>query len=413
MGHSLAWSCRPFSNRRWGGQRRSAQRRYGTRHRAPLPTPDVGHDTQQMNACDNAWATAKAPLSTLRRERSRRAGEEMRAQHLAPRAAGVQVECVDDGETKAAGRHGVALGFLVLVKRDLHARNAGHLPHLCGERSRGVAIARAVRPEQHHAVSVAPVVIGKIPSPLMVEAHERVDPAGAVEVRPLIAHAQMHLDHATADGLGVEDADVALEMPADPRAAIRFDAGIVRGVHGPMIEGAFPAGLSGRVAPPARLAVDDRNVRTDMAAFQERHPHVPGREARLVLPLRGEHAARDSHALEVGDGLGEHGKARRGYAVRSGIETLAQRDRDLVVDPAMIRIPKPAVAVFGRNVQVRRTDGAFEILQAPRIGFADWHGHHVVAVVSATRASRGAPRGDDGYMSWPAELCLSGPRTPA
>src|SRR6266568_115633 len=297
----------------------------------------------------------------------------MRPQHLAPRAAGLQVKCVDDGETKAAGRHGMALGFLVLVKRDLHARNAGHLPHLCGERSRRVAIARAMRPEQHHAVSVAPVVIGEVPSPLPVEAHERVDPAGAIEVRPLIAHAQMHLDHATADGLGVEDAGIALEMPSDPRAAIILDAAIARGVHGPMIEGAFPAGLSGDVAPPARLAVDDRHVRADMAAIEERHPHVPGREARFVLRLRGEDAARNPHALEVGDRLGEHGKARGRHAVRSGIETLAQRDRDLVVDPAMIRIPKPAVAVFGRNIHVRRTVSAFEILQAPGVGFADRH----------------------------------------
>src|SRR5215831_16486113 len=140
-----------------------------------------------------------------------------------------------------------------------------------------------------------------------------------------------------------------------------------------MIEGAFPAGLSSDVAPPARLAVDYRHVRADMAAIQERHPHVPGREARLVLRLRGEDAARNPHALEIGDGLGEHGKSRRRHAVRSGIETLAQRDRDLVVDPAMIRVPKPGVAVFGRNVHVRRTGGAFEILQAPRIGFADRH----------------------------------------
>src|SRR5205807_1569355 len=141
---------------------------------------------------------------------------------------------------------------------------------------------------QHHAVSVAPVSIGEVPAPLLVEAYERIDPAGPIEVRPLIAHAQMHLDHATVDGLGFEDAGVALEMLADPRAAIRLDAGIVR-------------------------------------------------------------------------------------AVRSGIETLAQRDRDLVVDPAMIRVPKPGVAVFGRNVHIRRTGGAFEVLQAPRIGFADRH----------------------------------------
>src|SRR6266481_1995384 len=320
-----------------------------------------------------SMAPAGAFAAAAALQRSRRAGEEMRPQHLAPGTAGLQVKGVDDGQSKAAGRHGVALGFLVLVKRDLHARDTGQAPHLRHERGRRMAIARTVRPEQHDAVSVAPVSIGEVPAPLLVEAYERIDPAGPIEVRPLIAHAQMHLDHATADGLGVEDGGVALEMLADPRAAIRLDAGIVRGMHGPMIEGAFPAGLSRRVAPPARLAVNDRDIRTDMAAIQERHPHVPGREGRLVLRLRGEHAARDSHALEIDDGLGEHGKSRRRHAVRSGIETLAQRDRDLVVDPAMIRVPKPGVAVFGRNVHIRRTGSAFEILQAPRIGFADRH----------------------------------------
>src|SRR5262245_19195906 len=258
-----------------------------------------------------------------------------------------------------------------------------------------------MRPEQYYAVSVAPVLIGEVPSPLLVETHERIDPAGAIEVRPLIAHAQMHLDHATADGLGVEDAGIALEMRPDPRAAIILDAAIVRRVHGPIIEGAFPAGLSGDVAPPAGLALDDRHVRADMAAIQERHPHMPGREALLVFRLRAEDAARDPHALEVGDRLGEHGKARRRHAVRSGIETLAQRDRDLVVDPAMVRKPKPGIAVLRRNVHVPRTVGAFEILQAPGVGFADRHGR------------RCCRRPRDSYMSWPTELCLSGPRTPA
>src|SRR5262245_65675662 len=155
----------------------------------------------------------------------------------------------------------MVLGFLVLVKRDLHARNAGHLPHLCGERFRRVAVARAMRPEQHHAVSVAAVLIGEVPSPLLVETHERIDPADAIEVRPLIAHAQMHLDHAAADGLGVEDAGIALEMAADPRAAIILDAGIVRGVHGPNVEGTLPPGSPVTVGPPARLPLYIRTAR--------------------------------------------------------------------------------------------------------------------------------------------------------
>src|SRR5262249_56737867 len=121
-------------------------------------------------------------------------------------------------------------------------------------------------------------------------------------------------DRAAAGGRGVEDAGIAVEMRADPRAAIILDAAIARGVHGPMIEGAFPAGLSGDVAPPARLAVDYRHVRADMAAIKERHPHVPGREARLVLRLRGEDAARNPPALEVGDRLGGAGEGGRGRA---------------------------------------------------------------------------------------------------
>src|SRR5260221_3886382 len=173
-----------------------------------------------------SMAPAGAFAAAAALQRSRRAGEEMGPQHLAPGTAGLQVKGVDDGQSKAAGRHGVALGFLVLMKRDLHARDTGQAPHLRHERGRRMAIARTVRPEQHDAVSVAPVLIGEVPAPLLVEAHERIDPAGPIEVRPLIAHAQMHLDHATADGLGVEDAGVALEMPADPRAAIRLDAGI-------------------------------------------------------------------------------------------------------------------------------------------------------------------------------------------
>src|SRR5262249_22322568 len=201
----------------------------------------------------------------------------------------------------------------------------------------------------------------------------RLDPASAVEVRLLIAHAQMHFDDAAADALGVENAGIALQVPAYPGAAIIFDGAIVRGVHRPMVERAFPSGLAGDVAPPTRLAVYDRDIRADMTALQKRHPHMPSREGCLILRLRGEDAACDAHALESDDRLGEHGKVRRRHAVRSGIEALTQRDRDLVIDPAVVRIPKPSIAVLGRDVHARRTDRALEILQAPGIGFADRH----------------------------------------
>src|SRR5262249_24585129 len=119
--------------------------------------------------------------------------------------------------------------------------------------------------------------------------------------------------------------------------------------------------------------------------------------------------------------------ARRRHAVRSGIETLAQRDRDLVVDPAMIWKPQPGIAVFGRNVHVRRTVGAFEILQAPGVGFADRHGRSIrlerrvysrdPAAWAKARARRAVPTGRfqcrEGRAGTLALCPLSGPRTPA
>src|SRR5262245_2529157 len=315
----------------------------------------------------------------------------MGPQHLACGATGIQVEGVHDGETKAARRHGVAFGFLVLVKRDLHAGDARHAPHLGEERRRRMSVAPPMRAEQHYAVSVAAPGVGEVPSPLVIETHERLDPARAIEVGPLVAHAQMRFDDASADRLCVENAGVALEMPANPRSAILLDAAIALGVHRPMVEGAFVSRLAGDVPPPARLAVDDRDVRADMTPVQKRHPHVARREACLIVLLRGKDATRDSHALEVDDRLGKYGKARRLDAMRSGIETLAQRDRDLVIDPAVMRIPKPSVAVFGRDVHIGRTGRTLEILQAPGIGFADWHARSIRLPYDASIIGPGRP----------------------
>src|SRR5262249_13167120 len=162
-----------------------------------------------------------------------------------------------------------------------------------------MAVAAPVRAEQHHAISVAPVRIGEVPLPLVIEAHDRLDPAGAIEVGPLVAHAQMHFDDAAADALDVNDAGIASQMAADPCAAIVLDAGFPSGMHRPIVECAFPARLSGDVAPPARLALYDRDIRTDVAALQERHPHVSRREACFVLRLGGENAARYAHTFEI------------------------------------------------------------------------------------------------------------------
>src|SRR5947209_19030457 len=118
------------------------------------------------------------------------------------------------------------------------------MPHLSEKGGRRTTVAPPVRAEQHHAVSVTPIRIREVPLPLVVEAHDRVNPAWTVEIGPLIAHAQMDFDDAAPDGFDVDDAGIALQMSANPCAAIVLDAGIASGVNRPMLERAFSAGLA-------------------------------------------------------------------------------------------------------------------------------------------------------------------------
>ena len=60
----------------------------------------------------------------------------------------------------------------------------------------GVPVLQAVGAEQHDAVAVPPVVVGVVPDPFGVEPDQRLGPAGAVEVRPLVGEAQVDLDDA-------------------------------------------------------------------------------------------------------------------------------------------------------------------------------------------------------------------------
>src|SRR5664280_3342459 len=92
----------------------------------------------------------------------------------------------------------------------------------------------ALRPEQHNAVALAPVVIGEVPSAGGVKPHQRLHPARSVKVRPLIAEAQMHFDHAATDGLDIQHAGVAAQVMRDPFAAIALDLGLAIGMHGPV-----------------------------------------------------------------------------------------------------------------------------------------------------------------------------------
>src|ERR1035437_1792889 len=88
----------------------------------------------------------------------------------------------------------------------------------------------ALRPEQHNAVALAPVVIGEVPSAGGVKPHQRLHPAWSVKVGPLITEAQMHFDHAATDGLDIQHAGVAAQVTRDPFAAIAFDLGLAIGM---------------------------------------------------------------------------------------------------------------------------------------------------------------------------------------
>ena len=142
----------------------------------------------------------------------------------------------------------------------------------------------------------------------------------------------------------------------------------------PVVKGALARCHAGDMAPPARHALYDRDIRRNVPAFKKSHPEVTWRIMPLVVGSRLQHAAADAHALEIDDRLGEHRKAWRLNAVRAGIKILAQCDRELVVDPPLRRIPKPSIAIFRRNVGVGLD--VSEILQAPRIGFTNWHRFH-------------------------------------
>ena len=100
---------------------------------------------------------------------------------------------------KPPGGMACPCGSFSLMKGDLHAGNARHAAHP-REQSRGrMTILWTMRPEQYHAISVAPLPIGESLFSQGIEAHHRIQPTRTVEVRPLIAHAQVHLDHPGSD----------------------------------------------------------------------------------------------------------------------------------------------------------------------------------------------------------------------
>src|SRR5262245_57082491 len=105
----------------------------------------------------------------------------------------------------------MVLRRLVLVEGDLHARYPRHGRDLLHQRRWGMAITTAPWSAQHEAIAVAAIGIGVPPHAVAIERHEGLDPAGSVEIRPLVGEPQMCLDDGAADGLQVENAGEAPE----------------------------------------------------------------------------------------------------------------------------------------------------------------------------------------------------------
>ena len=185
----------------------------------------------------------------------------------------------------------------------------------------------------------------------------------------------MDLDDPAADGLEIYHAGVALEMLPAPCAAPLLDRWLGRVTNLPIVEGAVTAGDTTGMAPPVRRAVDDRDVAADVLALEQGRPHMAGLIGVGIVVGRRQEAAAHAHAFEIVDRLGENRIILRSDAVRRGLEPLAQRDCELVVDPAMRWIPHPRVAVLSGNENVVRASRTLEILSAPRVDLANRHLH--------------------------------------
>src|SRR6266542_2495293 len=142
-------------------------------------------------------------------------------------------------------------------------------------------------------------------------------------------------------------------------------------MHFPVVESAGAAGDAGRVAPPLRFAIDQRHVAADMVALEQRRPKMTRLVCIGVVVGRAERATAHAHAFEVVDGLGKHGIILRRDAMWGCCHSLTERYGKLVVDPAMRRVPGPAVAVLSRNENVGRARHTLKILSAPRVDLAN------------------------------------------
>src|SRR4029078_951844 len=155
----------------------------------------------------------------------------------ARRESGLQILPVDDGESEAARRCGMVFRWFRLMKGNLETHDARHGAYRALQLGRRVAIVPAMPAEEDNGIAIATLsFLGEMPAFLGIKPNERLGPALAIEVGPLVGKTQMRFDDAPTEGLDIEHAGVAAEVPAHPCADIVLQHRAACAVDDPIVE---------------------------------------------------------------------------------------------------------------------------------------------------------------------------------
>src|SRR4249920_3552079 len=113
------------------------------------------------------------------------------------------IPAINNGEPEPAGRHRVHLRRFVVMKGHLNTGNALPTQKFVYRSIVRLLIMGTVSSEQDNAVACPSRVIAKVPVTVRIEIDDRVDPAGAIKVGPLVSEAQVSLDDLGANGLEI------------------------------------------------------------------------------------------------------------------------------------------------------------------------------------------------------------------
>src|ERR1039457_4896490 len=179
-----------------------------------------------------------------------------------------------------------------------------------------------MRAEQHNAVAFTRGR-GELPNAFVIQANHGGEPAGTVQVLPLLRHAQMTLENTATDRLEIHDPRESFQMIAYPVAQIAFEYRVGGSANGPIIKRTLQlAGHAFRMAPPTRHAACQRHVGRHMSAREKRHPQVSRLNRRQIFRFVMNDMPTGSHAPDVVNGLGEYGVSGWQRPVRAMLQAL-------------------------------------------------------------------------------------------